>query len=125
MVDEGGRIPIYDFPVLSDERVSSGRTLEEAGPGQRVFSDEKVWELTGDWERGEELGAVTIEETPTNRPGRTLFRATFDLHGHPPIIVTGFVPGDGTWVGEGNGTAHGKGQQRTVKVAGRNPKSWG
>ena len=119
------RVPIFDFPVLSDERVTAGRTLAEAGPGQRVFSDEKVWELVGDWERGAELGWVTIEETPTNRPGRILYRATFDFGDPAPIVVTGFVPGDGTWVGGGAGTANGRGRQETVAVAGRNPKRWG
>jgi len=119
------RVPVFDFPVLSDERVSAGRTLAEAGPGQRVLSDEKVWELVGDWERGEELGWVTIEETPSNRPGRTLYRATFDFGDPAPVIVTGFVPGNGTWVGGGNGTANGRGKHGTVKVEGRNPKRWG
>ncbi len=119
------RVPIFDFRLLSDERVSAGRTLEEAGPGQRVFSDEKVWELVGDWERGTELGSVTIEETPTNRPGRILYRATFDFGDLAPLVVTGFVPGGGTWVGEGAGTAIGRGKHGTVAVAGRNPKRWG
>ncbi|HKZ75119.1 MAG TPA: hypothetical protein VJ259_00495 [Actinomycetota bacterium] len=121
----GERMPIFDFPVLSDDRVHAGRSLAEAGPGEQVFSDETVWELVGDWERGRELGSVSIEETPTNRPGRTLFRATFDLADHGPIVVTGFVPGEGTWVGVGRGAAHGVGRHGEVRIEGRNPKSWG
>ena len=122
---EGERVPIFDYPVLSDERVSAGRSLAEAGPGQRVFSDETVWELIGDWERGKKLGSVTIQEIPTTRPGRTEFCATFDFDDRSPIVVTGFVPGDGSWVGRGNGAAHGANRHGAVDVEGRNPKRWG
>ena len=122
---ESGRVPIFDFPVLSDERVYAGRPLAEAGPGQRVVSDEKVWEFVGDWERGDELGSVSIEEVPTTRPGRIRFTATFDFGDNDPIVVTGFVPGNGSWAGRGRGAANGGGKQGAVDLEGRNPKRWG
>jgi hypothetical protein len=122
---EGEGVPIFDFPVLSDERVDAGRSLAEAGPGEPVFSDETAWRFVGDWERGEELGSVSIEEIPTTRPGRTQFRAMFDFHEYPPVVVMGYVPGDGTWMGVGRGAAQGGNRNGTVEVEGRNPKRWG
>ena len=123
---EEGQRPIFDYPVLSDERENAGRSLADAGPGQRVFGDEKVWRFEGDWERGEKLGSVTIEEIPTTQGGRVLFRATFRFDkGGGPIVVTGFVPGDGSWVGKTRGAAHGQNHQAEIDVEGRNPKRWG
>jgi len=122
---QGEGVPIFDFAVLSDERVDAGRSLAEAGPGEPVFGDEAVWTFVGDWERGEELGSVTIQEIPTTRPGRTEFCATFDFDDHDPIVVTGFVPGNGSWVGRGRGAAHGGNRHGAIDVEGRNPKRWG
>jgi len=125
---EGEGVPIFDFPVLSDDRVYAGRTLDEAGPGEAVLSDETAWKLVGTdehWEPGTYLGSVTIQEIPTTRPGRTEFRATFDFDDYDPIVVTGFVPGNGSWIGRGRGAAHGGGRHGPVDVEGRNPKRWG
>jgi hypothetical protein len=125
---QGEGVPIFDFPVLSDDRVYAGRTLDEAGPGEAVLSDETVWELVGTdehWEPGTYLGKVTIQEIPTTRPGRTEYCATFDFDDHDPIVVTGFVPGNGSWIGRGRGAAHGGNRHGAVDVEGRNPKRWG
>ena len=125
-MEEQAQVPIFDFPVLSDERQNVGRNLAEAEPGQRVFGDERVWRLEGDWERGEELGSVTIEEIRTTRAGRVLFRAVFDLDDQiGPILVTGFLPSGGKWDGATRGAAHGRGRQGNINVEGRNPKRWG
>jgi hypothetical protein len=124
-MQEGSR-PIFGFPLLSDERENVGRSLAEAAPGQRVFGDERVWKFLDGWEPGEELGSVTIEEIPTPHPGRVLFRAVFRFdQGGGPIVVTGFVPGEGTWVGSTRADAHGQNQHREIDVEGRNPKRWG
>jgi hypothetical protein len=119
-------VAIFDYPLLSDERVNAGRDLAEAGPGQRVFGDEKVWKDDGEFEPGDPKGSVTIEEIPTTRPGRVKFHAIFD-HDDPrgPIVVEGFLPGNGNWNGVTHATAYGQGRQGTVRVEGRNPKRWG
>ena len=118
-------LPIFDHPVLSDEPVYAARSLAEAGPGELAFGDETVWRFEDDWARGEVLGSVTIEYRPTTRPGQTLFHATFRFTQHGLFVVTGFVPGDGTWVGVGQGLAHGGGRVGNVPIEGRNPKRWG
>jgi len=111
--------------VLSDEPEAAGPSLDHAGPGDLVVHDEREWVFVADWERGDELGWVTIEETVTTRPGHRPFRATFDLEGYDPIEVTGVVPGDGTWVGRGRGSGRGGDRTGAVAIEGRNPKSWG
>lgn len=132
---QGGGVPILEFPVWTDERVSAGgQTLDGVDPGGSVFSDESVRELIGDfpdgdphdWEPGEEIiGAVSIIETKTNRPGRVLYVATFDFGDSAPVVVTGFVPGEGTWNGRAPASAHRGGNGREIVVVGWNPKGWG
>lgn len=118
-------VPIFDFPVLSAEPVPAGKGLDGAEPGDVIVYEERVWELVGERERGErELGWVVIKETVTTRPRRP-FVAVFDLHGYAPIVVTGFVPGEGTWMGVGRGEAHGAGRSGSVRIEGWNPKGWG
>jgi hypothetical protein len=120
-------VPIFDFPVLSDEPRQVGEiNREDAPPGVIAFYVEKVWELVGDRQPGKELGWVAIQETViTDDRTRRLFVATFDLSGHAPIVVTGFVPGDGSWKGLGRGEAHGAGRRGSVRIEGWNPKGWG
>jgi hypothetical protein len=123
MVLEG--VPIFDFPVLSDEPVQAGTGLDDAELGDVIVYEERVWELVGERQRGEdELGWVTIQETVTTRSRRP-FVATFDLDGYGPIVVNGFVPGDGSWKGVGRGEAHGAGRSGSVRIEGWNPKGWG
>jgi hypothetical protein len=123
-------VPIFDYPVLSDDRVEAGTSLADAQPGERVLCDETVYVFVDDWQKGEVIGSVTIEETPTTRPGKTLFTATFDFGGDDVVVVSGFVPGSGSWVGTGKAGAEGKtgkfkGRRGEVPIEGRNPKSWG
>jgi hypothetical protein len=120
-------VPIFDFPVLSDvPRQVGDINPDEAPPGVMAVYEEEVWELVGDRQRGEELGWVTIQETVvTDDRTRRLFVATFSLDGHGPIVVTGFVPGDGSWKGIGRGEAHGAGRSRSVRIEGWNPHGWG
>lgn len=117
-------VPIFDFPVLSDEPVQAGMGLGEAKPGDVIVYEERVWELVGERQRGEELGWVTIQETVTTRSGRP-FVAMFDLDGYGPIVVHGFVPGEGSWKGVGRAEAHGAGRRGSVRIEGWNPKGWG
>ena len=121
-------VPIFDFPVLSDEHRQVGEgSREDALPGVTVTYEEEVWELVGKRLRGEkQLGSVAIRETIISEDrSRRLFVATFDLRGYPPIVVTGFVPGGGTWRGVGRGEAHGAGRGGSVRIEGWNPKGWG
>ena len=117
-------VPIFDFPVLSDDPVQAGKGLDDAHPGDVIVYEERVWELVGERQRGKELGWVTIQETVTTRSRRP-FVASFDLDGYGPIVVNGFVPGDGSWKGVGRGDAHGAGRSRSVRIEGWNPKGWG
>jgi hypothetical protein len=120
-------VPIFDFPVLSDEPRQVGEfNRDEAPPGVMAVYEEQVWELVGDRQPGEELGWVAIQETAIADDRTTkLFVATFRLDGHGPIVVTGFVPGDGSWKGVGRGEAHGAGRRGSVRIEGWNPKGWG
>jgi hypothetical protein len=120
-------VPIFDFPVLSDMPRQVGEiNRDEAPPGVMAVYEEQVWELVGERQPGEELGWVTIQETVIADDRTTrLFVATFSLSGHAPIVVTGFVPGDGSWKGVGRGQAHGAGRSRSVRIDGWNPKGWG
>jgi hypothetical protein len=120
-------IPIFDFPVLSDvPRQVGDINPDEAPPGVMAVYEEQVWELVGDRQRGEELGWVTIQETVvTDDRTRRLFVATFSLSGYGPIVVTGFVPGEGSWKGIGRGEAHGAGRSGSVRIEGWNPHGWG
>jgi hypothetical protein len=125
-MEQGEPVPIFDFPVLSDERVPAGRTLEDAGPGDQIVYEEKVWRLGEERQPGDFLGVVTLVETVTNRPGRRPFSATFDLEGFDDAIeVSGMVPGNGTWIGRGVGNGRGGGRTGRVPIEGWNPKSWG
>ncbi len=118
-------VPIFDFPVLSDGLRQVGElSPDKAAPGETAVYEEQVWELVGQRDRGRPLGSVTIQETALTAP-RRLFVATFDLDGYPPIVVTGFVPGNGTWRGVGRGQASGAGRSDSVRVEGWNPKGWG
>jgi hypothetical protein len=120
-------IPIFDFPVLSDvPRQVGDINPDEAPPGVMAVYEEQVWELVGDRQRGEELGWVTIQETVvTDDRTKKLFVATFSLNGFGPIVVTGFVPGEGSWKGIGRGEAHGAGRSGSVRIEGWNPHGWG
>jgi hypothetical protein len=114
-------VPIFDFPVLSD-------VSRQVGEINRVMAvyEEQVWELVGDRQRGKELGWVTVQETViSDDRTRRLSIATFSLDGHGPIVVTGFVPGNGSWKGIGRGEAHGAGRSRSVRIDGWNPHGWG
>src|SRR5512132_1720162 len=111
-------VPIFDFPVLSDGPRQVGEfNRDEAPPGVMAVYEEEVWELVGDREPGDEHGCVPIQE-PVIADDRTrrLFVATFSLGGHGPIVVTGFVPGNGSWKGLGRGEAHGSGRSRSVRI---------
>jgi hypothetical protein len=120
MADENP-VPILDFPVISDE----GRP---ADPKPGVI--EKVWrfggEVDGQWQRGERLGEVRIEE-----PGDRQFVAHFTFDEgtvkYRPVTVTGAVPQeDGRpWVGTGRAKAQSDGREQDVDIEGRNPKKWG
>lgn len=121
-----GRVPIFDFPVLSDDREYVRGNLDAPVAGERIVSNERVWRFI-DWgDRTELLGNVTIEEVPTGRPNRVKFEATFDLTGHETIVVKGYIPwDDGPWVGRERGGGTGGGRTQPVDLEGRNPKKWG
>jgi hypothetical protein len=118
-------VPIFDFPVLSDDPHPAGKGLDVASPGDVIVYEEGVWELVGERQRGGHLGSVIIQETVTLTSSRRPFVASFDLDGYGPIVVNGFVPGDGSWKGVGRGEAHGAGRTGSVRIEGWNPKGWG
>jgi hypothetical protein len=109
-------VPIYDYPVLSDDGPKT------PGPGDEWT--EKVWVFVGDWEKGDELGEVTI--TYVRGGGPPQFEATFSLSGFETIVVSGSVPGGKRWVGVGRAKAVGGGRpdKDDVAIEFRNPKRW-
>lgn len=108
-------VPIFDYPVLSDD----GR--KSPNPGDKWT--ETVWVFVGDWERGDELGQVAITYVKGGGPPR--FEARFSLDGFEPIVVAGLVPGGKRWVGAGRAKAVGGGRpDKDVAIEFRNPKRW-
>jgi hypothetical protein len=127
---QGPSVPIFNFPVLSDDRESAGGSLAEIQPGERLLSDEKVYTTDDDWSKLEYIGDVTIQETRSTRPGKILFTALFDFREMGTVEVSGLVPGNGNWndkgqAGSGRGTGDFTGKRGPVPIEGRNPKRWG
>jgi hypothetical protein len=109
-------VPIFDYPVLSDD----GR--EAPRPGAEWT--ERVWVFVDNWEKGNELGQVTIKYLKGGN-GPPQFEATFSLSGFETIVVSGSVPGGKRWVGVGSAKAVGGGRpDKDVDIEFRNPKRW-
>ncbi len=123
---DANAVPILDFSVLSDDP-------RPADPKPGVI--ETVWkfegEVGGEWQRGEELGEVRIQESANKR-----FTADFTFDNDPvTVTVTGPVPHTGgrPWKGKAKAKAksHGRekdksdGREKDVPIESRNPKKWG
>jgi hypothetical protein len=108
-------VPIFDYPVLSDDGTKAPR------PGAEW--SEKVWVFLGDWQKGDELGEVTIKYVRGGGPPQ--FEARFSLSGFEAIVVSGSVPGGERWAGVGRAKAVGAGRpDKDVTIEFRNPKRW-
>ena len=127
----------YDFPFVSVGTGEEFGLLEEAPPSGTVVFVDDLYVATGPgFEHGDEVvGSVTIVEWKSPRPGRVPFTAHFSIDSgnedEPELVVlTGIVPGNGTWRGRGRvayngGTGKFDGRSGSLPIASENPKRWG
>jgi hypothetical protein len=117
-----------DFPAVSEGRSSE---LVEAGPGTTVVEEPLyAWTGPGTYDHGEkQIGTVTIAQWKGSGD-RVPFTAHFDFDDGDVVLLTGLVPGNGSWNGGGvaaYGGGSGKFAERhgSVDVETENPKRWG
>jgi hypothetical protein len=125
--------PVHDFPAVS-ESVDAGSTgsLIEARPGTTVIVDDTVYQWVGPdpYDRGEQIGTVTIVHWKSATGDRVPFTAHFEFDDGDTVSLTGVVPGKGTWKGKGvvaygGGTGKFAGRTGQLDLESDNPKRWG
>lgn len=126
--------PRYDFPAISDEGRDAGPSFSDAGFGDVSFREETLFgDVGGDWkhgERGDPIGTVSLQHSPTTIPGRVWVRASFAFDDGDTVEYAGLVPGNGSWQGRGRvGYLGGTGKfvepRGELDVESVNPKRWG
>jgi hypothetical protein len=111
------QLPIFDFPVVSNDDAP-----KDPKPGDKW--KEQVWKEDpppGSWNRGEPLGEIEVQALgPPESPN---FHAEFPAGDDDPIKIDGKVPGP--WQGKGTAKAKGKGREKNIPIEFKNPKRWG
>jgi hypothetical protein len=118
----------YDFPVVSEK---SGDELIEAKQGTTVAEEPAYkWIGPGPFDHdGEQVGTVAIVQWKGSG-GRVPFTAHFEFNDGNVVVLTGLVPGNGSWNGRGlvaYGGGSGEFAERhgVLDLESENPKRWG
>jgi hypothetical protein len=118
----------YDFPVVSE---GGSEELVAAKPGTTVVEEPLyAWTGPGTYEHdGDQIGTVTIAQWKGSG-GRVPFTAYLEFNDDDVVVLTGLVPGNGSWNGKGvvaYGGGSGKFAERhgVLDLESENPKRWG